>query len=108
MAYRVVVTDDARRDIEDICDYIAGNDSIEQAERIADRILKLVRALAEFPERGAHPRELAALGLMQYRQVLHHPWRVIYTIGDSDIVIHLIADGRRDMCSLLTQRLLDA
>lgn len=106
MTCRVLVTDDARLDLEDICHYIADHDSIAQAERIADRILSLANALADFPDRGRRPRELVALGLTQYRQLIQPPWRVIYSIGDGDIVIHLIADSRRDIGSLLEQRLL--
>jgi len=108
MPLGVLLTDDAKRDLEDICGYIAEHDSITHAERVADRILNLAKALAEFPERGSLPRELAALGLMRYRQVIHHPWRVIYAMERENILIHLIADGRRNMSSLLTQRLLDA
>ena len=66
----------------------------------------LANALAEFPDRGSRPRELAALGLTQYKQLIQPPWRVIYSMEDGDIVIHLIADSRRDMGSLLQQRLL--
>lgn len=106
MTCRVLVTDDARLDLEDICHYVADHDSIAQAERIADRILSLANTLAEFPDRGSRPRELVALGLTQYRQLIQPPWRVIYSIEDGDIVVHLIADSRRDMGSLLEQRLL--
>jgi len=67
-----------------------------------------VDRLAQFPERGAYPRELAALGLKEYRQTAFKPVRVIYRVVGDQVVIHLIADGRRGMESLLARRLLGA
>ena len=36
------------------------------------------------------------------------PYRVIYRVVDRDVAILLIADGRRDMQSLLATRLLES
>jgi toxin ParE1/3/4 len=36
------------------------------------------------------------------------PYRIIYYLSDDRVIIVLIADGRRDMRSLLAQRLLGA
>ncbi len=108
MRHRVVVTDDARRDLESIYDFIAETGSPAQAGRIADSLLQLTASLAEFPERGSRPREIEMLGNLEFRQAMIKPWRVVYGIEDRDVVIYLIADGRRDMRSLLAQRLLGA
>jgi toxin ParE1/3/4 len=107
MRHRVVVTDDARRDLESIYDYIADTGSPAQASKVADRLLHLTASLAEYPERGSHPRELAALGNLEFRQAMLKPWRVIYGVVDRDVVIYLIVDGRRDLQMLLAQRLLN-
>jgi toxin ParE1/3/4 len=48
------------------------------------------------------------LGIREYRQIYFKPYRVIYRVMDKQVVIYLIADGRRDMQSLLTRRLLGA
>lgn len=106
--HRVVVTDDARSDLESIYDYIAVTASPAQASQVADRLLRLAASLAELPQRGSHPRELAALGLLEFRQAVLKPWRVVYGIVDRDVVIYLFADGRRDLQTLLAQRLLGA
>lgn len=34
------------------------------------------------------------------------PYRAIYRVQDKKVIIYLIADGRRDMQSLLSRRLL--
>lgn len=108
MRHRVVVTDDARRDLESIYDYVAETGSPAQAAKVADRLLRLTASLAQFPQRGSHPRELSALGNLEFRQAMLKPWRLIYGVEGRDVVIYLIADGRRDLRSLLAQRLLDA
>jgi toxin ParE1/3/4 len=40
-----------------------------------------------------------------YRQVFFKPYRVIYQVTQTEIVIHLIADGRRNLQSFLLRRL---
>ena len=106
MAYRVVVTEDAERDLEDIVTYIAKHDSPRSAEHVLSRILDIADGLAAEPTRGSPPKELRALGDKEYRQIFFKPYRLIYRIAEQQVVIYLIADGRRDMQTLLTQRLL--
>lgn len=68
--------------------------------------MEVVESLAQFPERGSYPKELVALGIKEYRQTAFKPYRVIYRVLGSQVVIHVIVDGRRDMQSLLARRLL--
>jgi len=67
-----------------------------------------VEGLAQFPERGSYPKELVALGIKDYRQTSFKPYRVIYRVLSSQVVIYLNVDGRRDMQSVLARRLLGA
>ena len=55
-----------------------------------------------------YPKELMVLGIREYRQICFQPYRMIYRIVGKQVVIYLIANGRRDMQSLLTRRLLGA
>lgn len=107
MRRRVVLTEDAQRDLALLYDYVADNDSAVEAERILDRLL-VAKSLAQNPERGSHPRELLAFGLREYRQIVLKPWRVIYGVEPNHVIVYVIADGRRDMRTLLAQRLLGA
>jgi toxin ParE1/3/4 len=102
----LLLTEDAERDLDDLYTHIARSDSIQSANRVLDRLLEATRELATFPERGSQPKELRAIGIQEYRQVFFKPYRVIYQVLDSRVVVYLIADGRRDMQSLLSQRLL--
>ncbi|AUL98930.1 plasmid stabilization protein [Rhodocyclaceae bacterium] len=104
--YEVLLTEGAEQDLESIYDYIAEFDSKANADYVLDRLLEVVESLAAFPERGAYPKELAAVGIREYRQTSFKPYRVIYRVMGQKVYIYLIADGRRDMQSLLARRLL--
>lgn len=106
MAFEVVITEDAERDLDDIITYIARHDSTRRAEYVLGRILTIAEGLVAEPKRGSTPKELRELGVHDYRQVFFKPYRLIYRIADRRIVIYLIADGRRDLQTLLAQRLL--
>lgn len=104
----VFLTAGAEHDLESIHDYIAESDSPANAEHVLDQLMKAIDGLATLPERGSHPKELLALGIKDYRQVFFKPYRVIYRVIGQRVYIYLIADGRRDMQSLLARRLLGA
>ena len=104
--YEVLLTPGAEQDLESIHDYIARFDSPANASHVLDALIKVAQRLAEFPERGSHPKELAALGFRDYRQTAFKPYRVIYRVMGSRVVIYLIVDGRRDLQSVLARRLL--
>lgn len=106
--YEVVLTRGAEQDLESIHDYIAEFDSLANANHVLDRLMEVVQGLAQFPERGSHPRELVALGIKDYRQSAFKPYRVVYRVLGNQVVIYLIVDGRRDMQSVLARRLLGA
>jgi toxin ParE1/3/4 len=103
----VFFTAGAERDLQELYDFVAAQDSVIQADRLLDRIETLVADLTTNPDRGAHPRELLALGIRDYRQVFFKPYRVIYRHMGAKVFIYLVADGRRDMSTLLARRLLN-
>lgn len=104
--YEVLLTEGAEQDLESIYDYITEFDCKTNADYILDRLLEIVDSLTAFPERGAYPKELVALGIRDYRQTSFKPYRVIYRVMGQKVYIYMIADGRRNMQSLLARRLL--
>jgi toxin ParE1/3/4 len=107
-ACRVLLTEGAEQDLEAIYDYIAEFDDPSNADHVLDRLMATAEELAVMPERGSFPRELLDLGIKEYRQVFFKPYRLIYRLLNRDGVVFVIADGRRDMQSLLARRLLGA
>jgi toxin ParE1/3/4 len=108
MPSAVFLTNDAVHDLEELYDYIALHDAPQKADHVLEQIEKAFSGLSEFPERGGHPKELLALGIREYREIFFKPYRIIYRIMDKNVYVLLIADGRRDMQTLLQRRSLDA
>ncbi len=106
--YDVLLTRGAKSDLEAIHDYITQFDCVESADYVLDRLMVIVDELAMSPERGSYPKELSALGIREFRQVMFKPYRAIYRVLGNRVVIHLIVDGRRNLQSLLARRLLGA
>jgi len=106
--FEVLLTEGAEQDLEAIHDHIAEFDCVANANHVLDRLMVVVASLSRFPERGSYPKELLALGIKEYRQTAFKPYRVIYRVTASKVIAYLIADGRRDMQSVLARRLLGA
>ena len=107
MPYRVLLTRDAVNDLEELDTWISTHDSPERADYVIDRINDVFQKFTELPERGTYPKELSALGIHEFKEVFFKPYRIIYRVERRTVYIYLIADGRRNMQTLLSRRLLD-
>lgn len=105
MAYAVVLTTDAARDVRDIDAYIAWRDSAEAACAVVEGLGQVFAGLGENPQRGNYPKELLSLGIREFREMHFKPYRVIYRVIDQTVYIMCVADGRRNMQRLLLKRL---
>ena len=108
MAFLVQLTDDATRDLEEICDYIDRHDVPGRADYVLEQIEKAFSSLSEYPERGNYPTELLDIGIREYREIFSRPYRIVYRVMENNVYVLLIADERRDMQTLLQRRLLRA
>jgi toxin ParE1/3/4 len=104
--YEVLLTAGAERDLTDLHQYVSEFDSPGKADALLDKLMTALDSLHTVPERGSYPRELATLGIREYRQILYKPYRIIYRIAEQKVYVFLIVDGRRDMQALLARRLL--
>jgi len=108
MPFAVLLTIDAARDLNELYDYIALHDSPQQADYVLKQIEKTFSTLSEFPERGVYPQELFKIGIREFREIFFKPYRIIYRVMEQNVYVLVIVDGRREMMSLLQQRLLEA
>jgi len=104
MGFNVRFTAGARKDLRAIHTYIAKNDSRENADYVAQEIVRAALTLRDFPQRGAHPPELLKRGSRAYRQIFFKPYRILYRVRGGTVFIGVIADGRQDMTSFLSRR----
>ena len=106
MKYRVLMLSDAEEDLYEIYRHVSLSDSIEKAEYLLRKIEETCLNLSLLPCRGHIPPELERIGVKEYREIHFKPYRIIYQIIKSDVFIHCILDGRRELQELLEQRLL--
>ena len=104
--YEVVFDNDAEDDFFDIYAYVALNDSVEKADRLFDALRATCLKLKSIPLRGNIPSELFDVGVIEFRQLHYRPYRIIYSIEGSTVFVHCILDGRRDVQTILQERLL--
>lgn len=102
--YEVLWTQTARQDLEGIIGYIA-DDSIDRALSVANRIEHRCRELHTLPARGRVIPELRAVDVMAYRELIEGPWRIVYRYDAERVHVVAVLDARRDLSSLLLERL---
>lgn len=105
-SYRVLLVKEAERDLAEIVAWIAEHDSPGHADAVLAQLLDLCSRLESHPARGHVPPELDAIGVKDYREVRFKPYRVVYQIIGRQVVVQVIADGRRSLGHLLERRLL--
>ena len=106
--FLVSISTKAEQDLRTLADYVARERSIDDAIELVDSIRLKIDTIEQFPNRGSIPEETRALGETDFRQIFVGPYRIFYLVGDRHVTIFLIADGRRDLVVLLTQRLTSA
>ena len=106
MTFNVYVLKEAEQDLLDIYHYLAEATSNEKASRVIDRLEATCLRLETMPERGRIPPELEAIGILEYRELIDKPYRIIYQVLEQEVFVHCILDGRQSMQDLLFLRLL--
>ena len=89
---RVVWGEGARSELDEAVSYIAG-DSIDSAIRALERILESAESLSTLGERG---RVVPERGDPNIRELLVDPFRLLYYLGDSKIVVLGVLHQRQD------------
>jgi toxin ParE1/3/4 len=104
--YRLIFTEGARRDLQDIYRFLVAADSVTRADSVLNEIENACYGLLRLPERGNMPKELLGLGANEFREVHSGPFRIVYRVHGRRVLIYCIFDGRRDVQALLQRRLL--
>jgi toxin ParE1/3/4 len=108
MRHEILVTEEAEKDILDIWSHIALNDCLKSADYVLKGIGKAISSLEKMPQRGHLPPELERISVFNYLEVHYKPYRIIYQISGASVFIYCVMDGRRDVQSVLSRRLLKA
>ncbi len=101
--YRVKWSPIAVKDLGSIVRWIAKRRpgvAIEKYEQVKARC----RNLDQMPERGRQVPELRNKARFLYREIIIRPWRIVYRITDSEVLIMAVFDSRRDADSFFEER----
>jgi addiction module RelE/StbE family toxin len=101
--YKVVWAHVAESDLKDIIEYIS-KDSPQNALKILKRIKQKASELYTLPERGRIVPELQGQGILQYREIIIPPWRLIYRITEREVFVLSLIDSRRNVEDILLLR----
>jgi toxin ParE1/3/4 len=104
--YDVIFDRDAEDDLFDIYAFVAMNDSVERADRLFAALRRTCLKLRKLPLRGNIPSELFEIGVTEFRELHYKPYRVIYSLESTTVYVHCVLDGRRDIQTILQERLL--
>ena len=102
--YEIIWTNVAENDLKDIIEYIS-IDSHRNTLTILKNIKQSASNLYTLPERGRIVPELQAQGILQYRELIIPPWRLLYRIDERKIYVLSVIDSRRNVEDILLSRL---
>ncbi len=102
--YEIVWARVAEKDLIDIIDHIA-SDSPVNALQIFQKIKKKSSSLYTMPERYRIVPELRDQGIMQYRELIVSPWRIMFKVTGLKVFVLSVIDSRRNIEDILFKRL---
>jgi len=104
-SYVVRVSAEAEADLDGVVDFILVNDNAADTLRVETRILDALQQLESAPLTGRVVPELRRQGVGQFREIIVTPWRIVFRVAKRDVRVVAIIDGRRDVYSVLHERL---
>ena len=101
---KVVGARAARRDLDAIVTYLA-EDDVRLALTTLDRVQERARRLATLAERGRVVPELSRLHLRTYRELVVKPYRLLYRVTSTEVLVLAVFDARRSLEDAILDRL---
>ena len=101
--YEIIWARVAENDLYEIIDYIA-MDSPANALEIFKKIKNKASSLYTMPERCRIVTELKDQGVMQYRELILSPWRIMFRVTRMNVYVLSVLDSRRNIEDILLKR----
>jgi toxin ParE1/3/4 len=103
LKHKVIWTNVAENDLKEIIEFIS-IDSPSNALNILKKIKQKASRLFTLPERGRIVPELQDQGVLQYKELIIPPWRLIYRIAERKVYVLSVIDSRRNVEDILLSR----
>jgi toxin ParE1/3/4 len=98
-------TPEAERDVSTIVEWFG--DPLNSL-KVIGQLEEQANGLSRLPERGRVVPELRAIGILKFHEIIHKPWRIMYSIIGREVWIMAVLDGRRNLRDLLYERLAES
>ena len=98
---KIIISEEAHKDLEDIFKYIA-KDSLKYAKITIDNIYNRIYNLSEFPYIGSYVRYT---NNKMCREIIYKSYKIIYTISTEkrEINVHFIIHKSRNFKSIFSK-----
>jgi toxin ParE1/3/4 len=104
--YKVIWANVAENDVKNIIAYIA-EDSPQNALNILNTIQQKASHLYALPERGRIVPDLKDQGIVQYRELIIPPWRLIYRLFERKVYVLSVIDSCQNVEDILLNRFIN-
>jgi addiction module RelE/StbE family toxin len=101
---KVLWATSARRDLESIVSYLADR-SPQAALSTLNRLEARAKSLGTLSDRGRIVPELGRLHIREYRELVVPPYRILYGVRGSRVLVLAVLDARRSLEDILLDRL---
>ena len=101
--YEVLWSESAEDDLMRILEYIAVDD-LQNAQNLFKKIKENADSLYIHLNRGRIVPELKDHGILQYREIIVRPWRILYLISKQDVYVLAVIDSRQNFEDILVER----
>jgi len=105
--YEIIWSETSEKDLINIIEYVAKDDSSIAYEKFKE-IKEKASGLKSFPNRGRIVPELQQQGIIQYRELIISPWRIIYRISKNCVYVLSVLDSRQNVEDILLKRLISS
>lgn len=105
--YEVRWSETSEKDLISIIEYIAQDSPSLAYEKLKD-IKEKASCLCSYPDRGRIVPELLEQGIIQYRELIVSPWRIIYRISVKSVYVLSVLDSRQNVEDILLKRLISS
>lgn len=102
--YSIIIRPEAKKDLIDIWSYVAFNDLPGKADVLYELLKEKCYSLSYIPQRGRCVPEFKNIGIFDIYEILSKPYRIVYKIQNTSVVIYGVFDGRRELSEILSNR----
>jgi toxin ParE1/3/4 len=107
MAYKIIWSNDAEKELVDIISYIKYNTGNITAKKIYAKIRSAVKNISEYTEGRRISPSLKKLGINDIYQINVNPWTIFFKVENKTIMVISIIDERRNLEEILYKKMLD-